>query len=137
MDESALPEARHEPTDVSPAVIWIGAPALILAVIGLALLVLALFPARAVDLTLHLPLPHFPNPQLQVNPRQDMEQFRAAKLRWLEGTGWIDPAHGIAHIPIEDAMREVAKEGIPGWPEAPSPRTDAAPSGPGTSGGRP
>ena len=32
------------------------------------------------------------------------------------GTGWIDKAHGIAHIPIADAMRLVAQEGIPGWP---------------------
>ena len=32
------------------------------------------------------------------------------------GTGWIDKAHGIVHIPIADAMRQVAQEGIPGWP---------------------
>jgi hypothetical protein len=115
-DESALPPARHEPTDISRRVLWIGAPALIVVVIALALLVLALFPGQAVDRTLHLPLPHYPAPELQVSPREDMEKFRAEQSRWINGTGWIDKTHGVVHIPIEDAMREVAAEGIPGWP---------------------
>jgi len=120
-DESALPSARHEPTDVSPRLIWIGAPALIVVVVALTLLVLALFPGGTIDRTLHLPLPHFPAPELQVNPRGDMESFRAGELRWLNGTGWVDKAHGVAHIPIEEAMRQVEAEGIEGWPAGDQP----------------
>jgi hypothetical protein len=145
-DESALPAPSHEPTDVSPGVIWIGVPALLAAVVALALLVLGLFPGKAVDRPIHLPLQRFPTPELQVSPREDMAQFRAEQLRWLNGTGWIDKSRGIAHIPIEEAMREVAAEGIEGWPTAvaplaPSPVTPspqaAAPPTPRTSGGQP
>jgi hypothetical protein len=41
----------------------------------------------------------------------------------LNSAGWVDKPHGIAHIPIEDAMREVAAQGIAGWP-AKQPTTD-------------
>ncbi len=135
-DESALPAPSHEPTDVSPWVIWIGLPVLIVSVTALALLVLWLFPGRAVDRTMHLPLQHFPSPELQVGPREDMARFRAGQLRWLNATGWVDKADGIAHIPIDEAMRQVAAEGIPGWPTAPSP-TAVAPATPRTPGVQP
>jgi len=117
-DESALPPPRHEPTDVSEHVIWVGAPVLIAIVIIMTLLVLSLFPGRTVDRTMHLPLPHYPSPELQISPRDDMAAFRAQELQRLHSTGWVDKAHGIAHIPIQDAMREVADQGIAGWPAA-------------------
>jgi hypothetical protein len=117
-DESSLPPPRHEPTDVGDRVIWVGAPALIATVIVMALLVLWLFPGRTVDRTMHLPLAHYPRPELQVSPRDDMARFRAQQLQWLNSAGWVDKTRGIAHIPIEDAMREVAEEGIAGWPAA-------------------
>jgi hypothetical protein len=119
-DESALTPARHEPTDVSARVIWIGVPALLVSVIGLSLLVLWLFPGRTVDRTMHQPLPRFPSPELQVSPREDMANFRAREVRWLESVGWVDRSHGVVHIPIEDAMRKVAQEGIPDWPTPPA-----------------
>jgi len=120
VDESALPSPTHEPTDVSPWTIWIGIPVLIITVVALALLVLWLFPGRTVDRTMHLPLPHYPSPELQTNPREDLLEFRASKLQQLNSTGWVDRTHGIAHIPIAAAMREVASEGISDWP-APTP----------------
>ena len=126
VDESTLPPPTHEPTDVSPRVIWIGVPALIITVVALALLVLWLFPGRTIDRTMHLPLPHYPRPELQPNPREDFRQFHAAKLQQLNSTGWLDRAHGIAHIPISDAMREVATEGISDWPPPPNPAPSSA-----------
>lgn len=120
VDESALPPPTHEPTDISPWVIWIGIPALIFTVVALALLVLWLFPGRTVDRTMHLPLAHYPSPELQPNPRADLATFRAAKLKQLNSTGWVDRAHGVAHIPIADAMREIATEGIADWPTRPT-----------------
>ena len=36
------------------------------------------------------------------------ERDRAARLAWLEGAGWIDPARGLVHLPIERAMALVA-----------------------------
>jgi hypothetical protein len=91
---------------------------LVVTVIALALVVLWLFPGKTVDRTIHLPLQPFPVPELQVNPREDMVKFRATQLRWLNETGWADRSHEIAHIPIEEAMRQVAAEGIAGWPAA-------------------
>lgn len=127
MDESALPAPTHEPTDVSPSTIWIGVLALIVTVVALALLVLWLFPGRTVDRTIRLPLPRYPSPELQTNPREGLAKFRAAKLQQLNSTGWIDRAHGIAHIPITDAMREVATEGIADWPAPTAPAPAAQP----------
>lgn len=117
--ERGIPVARHEPTDIGEGFIW-GAAALVLGVLILcALLVLWLYPESRLDRTLRLPLPQYPAPRLQVNPAADMQRFYREEMLRLNGTGWVDKAHGFVHIPIEDAMREIAQEGIPEWPAAP------------------
>ncbi|MGH6847974.1 MAG: hypothetical protein ACREC0_11205 [Methylocella sp.] len=116
MSEKGLGPARHEPTDVGARFIWIGVTGLLASVIFMALVVLWLYPGATTDRTLHLPLPQYPNPQLQPNPRADMARFYREEMQWLNGTGWVDKVHGIAHIPIAEAMRKVAQENIPGWP---------------------
>ena len=116
MPEKVLSAARHEPTDVTARFILIGVPLVLGTVIALALLVLWLFPGAMSARSMRLPLPHYPSPQLQPNPREDMARFYQEEMGRLNGTGWIDKAHGIAHIPISDAMRLVAQEGIAGWP---------------------
>jgi hypothetical protein len=116
MSEKGLDPARHEPTDVGARFIWIGVTGLLASVIFLALVVLWLYPGATIDRTLPLPLPQYPNPQLQPNPRADMARFYREEMQWLNGTGWVDKAHGIAHIPIAEAIRKVAQENIPGWP---------------------
>ena len=116
-DESALPPPRHEPTDVSERIIWIGIPVFVVAVVALTLLVLWLFPGRTVDRTLHLPLPRYPDPVLQVSPRDDMAKFRGQELHRLNSAGWVDKQRGIVHMPVDDAMRKVASEGIEDWPQ--------------------
>ena len=45
-----------------------------------------------------------PVPRLQVNPDRDIETYRAAEDAQLEGYGWVDPASGTVHIPIERAI---------------------------------
>jgi hypothetical protein len=96
--------------------IWIGAPLLLGTVIALALLVLWLYPKAMNDQGRQLVLPQFPNPQLQPSPRDSMARFYAEEMQRLNGTGWIDKAKGTVHIPIGNAMRKIAEEGIPGWP---------------------
>ena len=119
MAEKTLPLARHEPKDVGGAFIGGGVALVVVVVIVLALLVVWLFPNALTDRSLHLPLSAYPNPQLQANPPADRTAFYRSEMQRLNSTGWIDKAHGIAHIPIADAMREVAKEGIAGWPKPP------------------
>ena len=52
-----------------------------------------------------------------------VESMRAAKLRRLEGYGWVDPKQGTVHIPIERAM-ELVLQGV---------RPAAAPPAPGSA----
>jgi hypothetical protein len=47
-------------------------------------------------------------PGLQSAPQPERAQFFAEKQRELESWGWVDQRAGIAHIPIEDAMRIMA-----------------------------
>ena len=44
-------------------------------------------------------------PTLQIDPRADLDDLRRRAAERLGASGWIDRERGIAHIPIEDAMR--------------------------------
>jgi hypothetical protein len=52
-------------------------------------------------------------PRLQVSPREDMERMRAEENAALNSYGWVDPARGIAHIPIDQAMDLMAMNALP------------------------
>jgi predicted outer membrane lipoprotein len=114
--EKIIPAVTHEPGDVSGRFI-LGAVGMVLGtLLVIALGVLIAFPLSHLDWTLASKLPVYPEPRLQPSPRQDMQRFRASEMQQLNGTGWIDQSAGIAHIPIGDAMRKIAHDGIPGWP---------------------
>lgn len=55
-------------------------------------------------------------PRLQIDPAADLRTYRTAEEHVLESYGWIDRQRGIVHVPIEQAMREVAADGIKDWP---------------------
>jgi hypothetical protein len=46
-----------------------------------------------------------------------MRTFLAAELARLNSSGWDDKSKGLGHIPIDDAMRQIAASGIPDWPK--------------------
>ncbi len=83
-----------------------------------------MFPNTTTDQYVAEPLPRFAAPQLQSSPRADMERFEAQQQKQLNGVYWIDQGHGVVHLPIADAMRKVAEEGIPDWPgpKGPAPK---------------
>jgi hypothetical protein len=110
-----IPAARHEHRDIDERFIWGAVAAMGALLLGCALLTLWMYPKTRLDRMLELPSTPYPAPRLQMNPEADMAAFRAGEMRVLEGRGW-DAAHRAAHIPIEEAMRKVAKEGIAGWP---------------------
>ena len=116
MRESDLPPARHEASDIGVRLLWIGVPAVLCGVLLLGWVVLMLYPGSMADQTIKLPLPHFPAPELQPDPANDMTRLRAAQLRQLSSTGPVDADRQLEHIPIDDAMRQVAAEGIADWP---------------------
>jgi hypothetical protein len=63
------------------------------------------------------PLP--PAPRMQgipgddVPPPEQQREFRAAAAAQLHSYGWTDAQQGVAHIPIEDAMDQLLKTGLP------------------------
>jgi hypothetical protein len=120
MSEKQLPPARVEASDVDDRLIWIGVPVLVATVLISAAICLWLFPGSVADKILREPLPQYPAPRLQPSPRDEMAAFHAQEMQRLNGTGWVDRANGVVHIPIADAMLKVAQEGIQGWPSAPA-----------------
>lgn len=54
-----------------------------------------------------------PFPRLQVSPPADLQAFRAREEAQLHGYGWINRTSGIVHIPIEQAMDLVLRQGLP------------------------
>lgn len=57
-----------------------------------------------------------PGPRLQANPREDLRDLQAREAKELSGYGWVDRAHGVVSIPIDNAIRIVAAHGIPPQP---------------------
>lgn len=117
--DRALPPARREERDVGLR-FMLGLFALIgfMLVLSLGVAFLA-FPGSMEDRRFAQPFPDFPSPALQPSPRRDMQAFYAAEMAHLNSAGWQDRKAGIVHIPIDQAMRAIAAEGIPGWPTAP------------------
>jgi hypothetical protein len=57
-----------------------------------------------------------PQPRLQIDPSEDLARFLADEDKRLNTYYWIDKKKGIVHIPIEQAMQELAEQGIDGFP---------------------
>lgn len=81
-----------------------------------------------------------PMPRLQSDPTYDLNRFRQQVERRLNSYGWVDQAHGIVHIPIQQAMQLIAKQGLPpaqGQPATTFPAPAPAPRATNTTTGRP
>lgn len=52
-----------------------------------------------------------PGPALQSAPQPELARYRAQQQERLHGSGWVDAAQGVVHIPIEDAMALLAAGG--------------------------
>lgn len=62
--------------------------------------------------------PQPPAPRLQTQPREELKAMRAAEAQRLNGYGWVNPAAGVAHIPIDRAMQLTLQQGLPARPDA-------------------
>jgi hypothetical protein len=116
-----IPTARHEHGDIGAGFIWAATASMLGLLVACALLVLWLYPASLSDTALQQPLPEYPEPSLQADPAAAMRTFHAQQMQQLDSTGWVDRQHDVLHIPIADAMRIVAHDGIPGWPAVGAP----------------
>ena len=105
--EKQLAPAAFEPRDVGEGFIWGVAGLCLAGLAGCALIVIWLYPPALSDRLIATPLPEFPAPRLQADPAADERRFHARELRRLNDD---------APIPIATAMRQIAAEGIAGWP---------------------
>jgi len=119
MSEHVLPPAQRETRDVGFAPMLIAGLLMLVALGSISLFVLWLYPRSTYDKQFGQSAPKFAEPVLQPNTALDMQHFYAAEMKALNGVGWVDQAQGIVHIPIADAMRDVARTGIPDWPTTP------------------
>ena len=60
-----------------------------------------------------------PEPRLRENPTGYLEGLRREEDRRLETYGWIDRDRKILRIPIERAMDQLIRKGVPARPPAP------------------
>jgi hypothetical protein len=116
------PDVRHETSDINiRAVFGFAAGLFVTAVVihGLIWLLFLYFdrrhavrddatPPLAVGTT-RLP----PEPRLQTNPRQDLQDLRESEERTLTTYGWVDRNGGTVRIPIDQAMKLTVERGLP------------------------
>ena len=57
-----------------------------------------------------------PQPRLQTNPPEDLARFRVDEEKQLNTYYWVDKQKGLVHIPIDEAMKRIAADGIDGFP---------------------
>lgn len=115
-----LPPARHEGTDVGFRALLVAGVLMFLALGGVLGFASWLYPGAQTDKILSSANNDaFPAPRLQPDAAADMARFRAEQLQQLDGAYWLDRERGRVHMPIADAMRDVAARGIPDWPTAP------------------
>ena len=57
-----------------------------------------------------------PEPRLEPRPLLPLARLRAEESRRLETYGWVDEKVGVVHIPIENAIDAVARNGLPRFP---------------------
>jgi len=69
------------------------------------------------------------SPQLQVNPRKDLLEFRADQEQSLESYAWENRSAGTVRVPIERAMELLLQKGVPVAAAPPAAVEKAAPKG--------
>jgi hypothetical protein len=117
------PDVHHETSDVNIRGILFFGAALVVSGVLIAFVVWVLFqyfasrearrvaPEYPLAATQEVRVP--PEPRLQTNPREDLQDLRAQEDQILNSYGWVDKQRGIVRIPIGDAMKLVVQRGLP------------------------
>ena len=108
---SSLPPARHEPRGCCVRYLLFGLAGTLAGNTGELAVWLWMYPGITLDQRLRGPVPQYPQPRLQTDPARGPAPLRRQRIERLNCSGWVDRAHGIAHIPIDDAMRRIAQRG--------------------------
>jgi hypothetical protein len=124
--EVILHEAR-EPSDLRPRIIvavGLGTLAFVGVTLGIIWLFEDLFGSGRQP---NVAASQFPPPQLQSDPADDLQRYRAAQRTELEGYAWADRDRGLVRVPITRAMEMTAGRGSAAYepldpPHIPDPR---------------
>ena len=109
------PKTAFEKSDWPLGIVgWVLLGTFIFLVIG-AFVLIGAFPRAVSDVSRALTVEP-PQPRLQTDPSEDLEKFLVDEDKRLNTYYWIDKEKGIVHIPIQQAMQELAEEGIDGFP---------------------
>ena len=59
-------------------------------------------------------IPQYPNPLLQgsMATKVDVSRVKQEEQHLLHSYGWVDEKKGVARIPIEEAMKKLAEQGV-------------------------
>jgi hypothetical protein len=129
-DEPVHPDVRFEPSDLNAkATFLVGVGLVVLLFVTPGILFFyftGLAHHRAAVSRPPLPIQAHgdvvpPAPRLQSSSREDLKKFRERENWELTHYHWLDKAHGIVAIPVEDAIQIVAKRGIPSANTPPNP----------------
>ncbi|MGZ4788952.1 MAG: hypothetical protein ACXVZX_10580, partial [Terriglobales bacterium] len=63
------------------------------------------------------PQQRFPRPTLQTDDVRDMQEYRAVDNQQLSTYGYVDQKNGVVHIPIDQAIEQLSKQGLPVRPQ--------------------
>ena len=122
------PTVHHETTDVNIRGILLFGVGLIVSGVLISLLVWVLFtyfasrearrvaPQYPLAAAQDVRVP--PEPRLQTNPREDLQDLRAQEEQILNSYGWIDKNTGVVRIPIAEAMKLMVQRGLPARQES-------------------
>jgi hypothetical protein len=122
-------QTQHEESDVNITAVLTFAGGLIATVAVVALVVWVFF-QYLTSQAAHRQAPIFPlaaaqenrlppEPRLQTDPRQDLQDLRDAEREILTTYGWVDRNAGVIRIPIDQAMRLAIQRGLPAREQRP------------------
>src|SRR5262245_18175713 len=110
-------EAGYELSDLSPRSVTLFAVVLALVVTIVIFVTYSLVEHFHKVETTSRPAPAFPEgrepvarPRFWVTPQEEVKAMKADEDKMLQSYGWVDKQKGIARIPIDEAMKFVAKE---------------------------
>jgi len=119
----------HETSDVNVWVIGKFAIALVaITLLSVALLigVFQFFLSRTAEPVAMDPTKMFPNPQLEQNEPKDLQEFRDREAKALTGYAWVDKQKGTVSIPIDQAIDQLVKKGLPVRKQAETPASNVS-----------
>jgi len=102
----------HEPIETNVRAVWRTAAVIVGVVIGAYVLIIGLMNWFALSDT-----EPSASQQTQFDPTWDeqnrLQQLRSREQDWLNQYQWVDPAAGIARVPVDRAMEIVSQNGLP------------------------